>query len=141
MRYNTAALTLLMAAMFLVTSAQTDKMVRKYNAVTFFNETESTEWTANKEGHNTFIINCNANGDILYLKANKEMEMLVRIGSATKGRDKEGHGYQLVKMRDQNKRVLYFQLYDDEEDGVKMIYHDLKFMMQFINDDSFEPNE
>ena len=88
------------------------------------------KWDDWVDGNNTFVININNNGDILHITAKGKEKTYRRISrDVERDQTKTGDKYQIIEVLDEEGDRFRFQVFDDIEIGVKMIYP--KFMIQF----------
>lgn len=135
--FSTLAILILYNSLF----AQDDvkQFTRKTNAVTVYKD---GEWGEQAQGHNTFIINCNSDGDILWLTAQGQAQYFKRTGNAKSEKTKQGVKYQSVATKDSKGFKVTIWLMDDKDRGIMMIYPGEElFMIHFFNSDDYEENE
>ncbi|CAM3834222.1 hypothetical protein FLGE108171_15990 [Flavobacterium gelidilacus] len=115
----------------IVTYSQSKDQFRvDYDKISFF-DSETKKWSEWKDGYNTFVINYNDNKDVAHFKANGEKVIYRRISDEIK----EGYTpignehYQIITALDEDGITFTFQLFDNKEIGLKIIYNNL--MIQF----------
>ena len=139
MKYLFSILTALLMCTALFAQKDVTSFTRKTNAVMVY---KNGDWEDKAEGHNTFVINCNDDGDILWLTARGQAQYFKRTNNAKSEKTKQGIKYQSVATKDSKGFRVTVWLMDDPDQGVIIIYpgEDL-FMIHFFNDDSYEDNE
>ena len=100
-----------------------------YDLVSIYDQSKK-RWDDWKSGDNTFVININSKGDILHIKANGDKVIYKTLSEAEENwTDKERHHYQTIEAIHEDGDLFKFQIFDDAEIGLKMIYKN--FMIQF----------
>ena len=102
-------------------SSTVEKFRIDYNNVSIY-DTKTDKWSDWKSGFNTFVVNINDNGDIMHIKANGEKVTYRKLSGVEEGNTKEGKHYQIIKALDDEGDTFSFQIFDDEEIGLKMMY-------------------
>ncbi len=92
-----------------------------YNKVAFY-KNEIKDWTDLEDGLNTFVININNNGDIMHIKANGKNVIYRKLSGVEKGNTSRGEPYQILKALDDDGDIFSFQIFNDPQLGLKMIY-------------------
>ena len=97
----------------------------------FIYKRETGTWTDWEKGYNTFVINYNSNLDIVHYKANGDKVIYRRLSEKIeKGYTEKGYNhYQIIKALDEDGNRFSFQLFDDRQIGLKLIYANI--MIQF----------
>ena len=90
---------------------------------------EKEEWSEWIEKENTFVININDNGDIAHFLPSGKVVTYKKISGVEDETTKDGKHYQIIKALDENGDIFRFQLFDDDEIGLKMMYGNV--MIQF----------
>jgi hypothetical protein len=83
---------------------------------------DKEEWSDWKDGDNTFVININDNGDIAHYMPSGKTAAYKKISKVEEGTTENGKHYQIIKALDEDGTTFRFQLFDDEEIGLKMMY-------------------
>jgi hypothetical protein len=83
---------------------------------------DKEEWSDWKDGDNTFVININDNGDIAHYMPSGKTATYKKISKVEEGTTDNGKHYQIIKALDEDGTTFRFQLFDDEEIGLKMMY-------------------
>lgn len=100
-----------------------------YNYIAIY-DTKTNTWGEWKSGDNTFVININENGDIAHLKANGTTVIYKKLSGVEDGFTEKGnHHYQTIKALDEDGDIFIFQIFDDTNIGLKMMWG--SFMIQF----------
>lgn len=99
-----------------------------YHNMAFY-DPDKDEWSDWEEKENTFVININDNGDIAHFLPSGKIVTYKKISRVEDETTKEGKHYQIIKALDENGDIFRFQLFDDEEIGLKMMYGNV--MIQF----------
>lgn len=127
--------TILLAIAVLIATAghtqNSDQFTYKCNVVAFYLHDKDT-WSDFLRADNSFVMNYNEHGDILHTGP-KGKELLVRSGNAKKGKTDEGEEYQIVKVKDPEGMLLQFQIFRNQQIGVKLIYLDVSVQFSHSN--------
>ena len=85
------------------------------------------------EGANAFTFNVDGNS-VLYYPHSGPVERFIYIGPTDDGEDNEGNTYQLIKTIEiESSKIVYFQLYDDTDLGLRLIYEESLLIVHFYN--------
>lgn len=102
-----------------------DKFRVDMNYVSIY-DNDKGKWSDWKEGDNTFIINANANKDIIHIKASGSEVNYRRTSQNVESKyTSDGKSYQIINAIDDNGNHFQFQLFDDLKLGIKMMYEDV----------------
>jgi len=83
------------------------------------------------EGANAFTFNVGGNS-VLYYPHFGPVERFIYIGPTTDDKDDGGNLYQFVKtIETETSKIVYFQLYDDEDLGLRLIYEESLLIIHF----------
>lgn len=111
------------------TSKSTDQFRRDYSYISIYDPaTES--WGEMQEGSNTFVFNCNDNGDVKHYQANGEMTLYRRVSNIIQDKTNNDKGYQYMNVLNDKGYEIGLQLFDDPNVGLKLIIGNL--MVQFF---------
>lgn len=102
-----------------------------YDLVSIY-DGKTEKWGDFEAGNNTFVINMNSNGDIMHIKANNDKVIYKKLSGADEGKTDKGDHYQTIKALDEDGNTFTFQIFDDINIGLKMIYGDV--MIQFTKE-------
>ena len=106
------------------------KAVLTYNDSDFEYEGERVKYF---EGANAFTFNVDGNS-VLYYPHSGPIERFIYIGATMEGEDTAGDTYQLIKTIEvESAEIVYFQLYDNKEYGLKLIYEESLLVVHFYN--------
>ncbi len=83
---------------------------------------ESGTWSEWEDEYNSFVMNYNNNGDVAHYKANGDIVMYKKISEIYSGYANSGEGYQTLTVIDEDGVEFNFQLFDDHNIGIKLIY-------------------
>lgn len=95
-----------------------------YDVIAIY-DAENDSWSDWKKGNNSFIVNVNANGDIMHIKHNGEKVTYRMIADAERGVTDKGETYQMIKALDKAGRTFTFQIFDEPTLGCKFIYQNV----------------
>ena len=85
------------------------------------------------EGANAFTFNVDGNS-VLYYPHNGSVERFIYIGETMEGEDTAGDTYQLIKTIEvESSEIVYFQLYDNRDYGLKLIFEESLMVIHFFN--------
>ncbi|TAD85867.1 MAG: hypothetical protein EAY75_10185 [Bacteroidetes bacterium] len=99
--------------------------------VCFF-DVDKDEWSDWKESDNTFIINYNDSQDILHIRPNGKRVLYRRVSKAVERKEtSDGKKYQIISAIDEDGITFQFQIFDNRDYGIKLIYR--KTIVQFSN--------
>lgn len=119
-------LTLCFTMLFLATIAFSQNKFRiDYNYFAIY-DTKTETWDEWKKGDNTFVINVNERGDIAHIKGNGKSVIYRKLSGAKDGYTNNGHKhYQTVEALDEDGDSFTFQIFDETNIGLKMIYRNI----------------
>ena len=102
------------------------------NQVSTYNH-ETEKWSEWKMGYNTFIINANSNKDIIHIRAaGDEVNYRRTSQKVEKEFTSQGKGYQTINAIDDQGDKFIFQIFDDIEIGIKMIYGNVSIQFAYF---------
>ena len=100
--------------------------------VTYYDE-DGEKQHKGYEGSNVFTFNVDGNS-ILFYKHNGGINKYIYLSNIMDGVDDVGDTYQLIKTIEvESSEIVYFQLYDNKEYGLKLIYEESVFFVHFYN--------
>ena len=71
---------------------------------------------------------------MLYYPHSGPIERFIYIGATMEGEDTAGDTYQLIKTIEvESAEIVYFQLYDNRDYGLKLIYEESLMVIHFFN--------
>lgn len=106
------------------------KAVLTYNDSDFEYEGGSVNYY---EGANAFAFNVDGNS-VLYYPHSGSVERFIYIGETMEGVDDAGDTYQLIKtIEAESSKIVYFQLYDNRDYGLKLILEESLMVIHFFN--------
>ena len=125
---------LLLALTFIIktSNGQSNKFRVDYNLVSIY-DSDTQTWSDFKSGYNTFVINCNSNGDIMHIKANGSKVIYRKLSGSESKYTKTGDHYQIISALDDDGDKFRFQIFDEKSIGLKMIYKNI--MIQFASNE------
>jgi hypothetical protein len=106
-----------------------DKFRRDYNYIAVFDSGTET-WGEWQPGDNTFVFNINERNDVAHLKANGETVIYKKLSGVEEGYT-DSHHYQIISALDEEGDVFRFQIFDDPNIGLKMMWSN--FIIQFAS--------
>lgn len=91
----------------------------------------NSEWSEWFEATNTFVLNTNANNDIIHYRADGEVLIYRNLGGLTTSTTSSGESYQILNVLDEDGNPMEFQLFDNPNLGIKLIIDGMA--VQFVN--------
>jgi hypothetical protein len=112
--------------------ARADTIRLDFNQVWAYDEA-ADEWNMQEYGTFQFLININADGDVMHLNANGDTLIYKRQPQLVqKGATDAGNLYRVFTVKDDKGNIIVLQYFYDPEKGLKMISDDT--MLQFLNE-------
>jgi hypothetical protein len=100
--------------------------------VTYYDEDGEKQYKE-YEGSNVFTFNVDGNS-IMFYKHSGDVSRYIYLDNTINGTDDAGDTYQLIKTIDvESSETVYFQLYDNKDFGLKLIYEESVFFIHFYN--------